>query len=279
MTYTLPIMMRDVSGFDPEKSLEFFAKSDVPYYPQPHSYFAVTAKQALKNVLKNLSLQRDDIITILTTSDDVYVSSCVTLTCFNFCGISRKIHNNTKLVIVIHEHGYIYPDIEGLCTRMKERGVPVLEDCAHIMGAAQSGAPPLCGAHGDYVLFSLPKILPVYFGGLVMTHASLPSFDAGEQAHDIFKNVARPYQKAVQHLCAINQSRLKNSQSIYQLFNQDSDENIRGAIPYFARICIKDYGQSSTSEIEFGATLRDDLLLVPTNPLVSSDVFRFLQRS
>ncbi len=119
-------------------------------------------RRAINLALQTLHLSSEDIVTIFTTSGNLYISSCVTNEIRKFCRWSRKIEKNTKLILVNHEFGYPYERMKEL----REYGLPILEDCAHSFFSIDEGS--LIGNAGDYSVYSLPKIFPMQIGGMLL---------------------------------------------------------------------------------------------------------------
>jgi Predicted pyridoxal phosphate-dependent enzyme apparently involved in regulation of cell wall biogenesis len=124
--------------------------------------YSITAsgRHALDLVLADASLDRNDVVTILTTTGGSYVSGCVTHAIGRLCHWSMRIEATTKLIVVIHEWGIPYPKLDELLTT----GIPIVEDCAYSFASLQNGQP--VGRKGKYAIFSLPKFFPINFGGL-----------------------------------------------------------------------------------------------------------------
>ncbi len=120
--------------------------------------FAHKARCLLSDLLASLDLNRDDVISILTTSNEIYVSTCVSVTAFNHASISRQIAKNTKVAIIIHEYGYLLPNFIEVLKTLKSKNIIIIEDCAHVM--TDTTTQIQIGHLGDYSLYSLPKILP-----------------------------------------------------------------------------------------------------------------------
>src|SRR5262249_26289220 len=127
------------------------------------SYLGPRARWLYNAVLASLDLKRTDEIAILTTTQDVYVSICVSVPAFNYCRIARTVTEATKVVVIIHEFGYAFPDLAARVSEWRARGITIIEDCAHVVGLALDGG--FVGSFGDYALFSLSKILPTPVGG------------------------------------------------------------------------------------------------------------------
>lgn len=120
------------------------------------------ARDAICLALSYYKLQPDDIVTIVTTSDNFYISSCVTNSIEKYCLWSRKITERTKLIFVNHEFGYPYMKLESL----KDYGLPIIEDCAHAF--VSKDAESKIGTVGDFVIYSLPKFFSMQIGGILV---------------------------------------------------------------------------------------------------------------
>lgn len=120
------------------------------------------ARDAIKIALSYYCLSKEDVVTILTTSGNFYISSCVTNAIETVCKWSREIVPETKLLFVNHEFGYPYRNIEEL----KKYDLPIIEDCAYTFLSMTSQDKP--GKTGDFVIYSLPKIFPIEKGGILV---------------------------------------------------------------------------------------------------------------
>lgn len=132
-------------------------------------YIFDKARNALAWALSSYDLQHDDIVTILTTSGNYYVSGCVTETIEKFCKWNREINNRTKVILVNHEFGYPYEQLDSL----KKNGLPIIEDCAHTFVSRDSQN--LIGTVGEYVIYSLPKYFPMQIGAILVKNYSKAS--------------------------------------------------------------------------------------------------------
>ena len=81
--------------------------------------------------------------------------------------IADRVGSRTAAVYVIHYAGFPGPirELRSLC---RDRGLALIEDCAHALLSSADGQP--LGSFGDAALFSLPKSLPTPDGGV----ATLP---------------------------------------------------------------------------------------------------------
>lgn len=123
--------------------------------------YTMSGKEGIALALAALNLKRSDCVTILTTSGNRYISGCVTREIEKFCGWSRNMEAHTKAIFVNHEFGYPHRQLVEL-TRFD---LPIIEDACHSYLADTDKLD--MGFVGDFVIFSLPKIYPIQFGGLL----------------------------------------------------------------------------------------------------------------
>jgi len=126
--------------------------------------YTLSGRSALKLALDSLKLSKSDTITILTTSSNFYISSCVTSQIEDFCLWNRSINDQTKAILVNHEFGFPFEDLRGL----KKYGLPIIEDCAHSF--LSQNEENSVGSVGDFLIFSLPKYFPIQIGGIFCSH-------------------------------------------------------------------------------------------------------------
>ena len=120
-----------------------------------------TGKTALFEALSHYNLESNDVVTILTTTDNFYISSCVTKEIEKFCIWSREIEPNTKVLLVNHEFGYPRKDMKEL----QKLELPIIEDCAYAFFSEENKKG--IGHLGDFTIYSFPKIFPIQLGGLL----------------------------------------------------------------------------------------------------------------
>ncbi|MGE5473052.1 MAG: DegT/DnrJ/EryC1/StrS family aminotransferase [Ignavibacteriales bacterium] len=240
------------------------------------TFFGPSGRWIIENVLSTLNLTRYDEIAIITTSDETYVSICVSIPAFNHARISRVVTGNTKVVILIHEFGYVIPDLIERIRNWKEKGIIIIEDCAHLIGLKINGY--TIGSFGDYAVFSLPKIIPASSGGMLKTakNISLPSLNQDEMDRtNSGKESAKTYLSKIQYF---NNARIEKSEYIKKYFEGTYPifEPSKICIPFFIGILteLKDKIQKGIDWVEWGATLRKDLVYIPVNPLVDLNVYK-----
>ncbi len=83
--------------------------------------------------------------------------------------IENRINERTKVICATHLMGTPC-DIANICVLADHRGIAVIEDCAHALGASVSGQK--VGTFGTAAIFSLEvnKAVPTYGGGMFVTN-------------------------------------------------------------------------------------------------------------
>ena len=229
-----------------------------------------SGKAALRLILEQLNLGIGDEILITNSSGQTYISSCVTCTVFNHCKPSRELSDRCRAIIVIHEYGVPNPKMKTLAIEAREREIPLIEDCAHTWDSKIDGQ--AVGTFGDFAMFSLPKIFPVAGGGILSATeewAERLRLDETVPENPVTRQDCQefgPYLAWFSKRRRILLRALTENLSEYSTFFAD-DPSIT---PIFGGFIVPDAFKMRTAaaSIEFGATLRDELLLVPTNPLV-----------
>jgi dTDP-4-amino-4,6-dideoxygalactose transaminase len=74
---------------------------------------------------------------------------------------------SVRAAVVAHYFGRVQPDVATLAALCRQRGVPVIEDCAMALGARCDRLP--AGRFADVAVFSLTKSDWCYGGGLIAT--------------------------------------------------------------------------------------------------------------
>lgn len=159
-----PFSSSDISTLD--ENLNFEISAGKSYLDESFGNYCLAPKGrlAIEKVLSNYHLEKNDIVTILTTSANFYISSCVTSVVERFCKWSRKIEKNTKLVFVNHEFGYPYKGMKAVA----DLGFPIVEDCAHTFFS--DGSKAEIGKYSDFVIYSFPKALPMQLGAAITSN-------------------------------------------------------------------------------------------------------------
>ncbi|PZF72043.1 aspartate aminotransferase family protein [Taibaiella soli] len=123
--------------------------------------YTSSGKTAIAAVLKQYNLSPNDEVYITTTTENTYISSCVTREIEKFCKWSRTLTNHTKLIFVNHEFGTTHKNVRGLL----DLGLPIIEDRAMSMLSIDKNLQT--GNFGDFTVYSLPKFFPIQAGGII----------------------------------------------------------------------------------------------------------------
>ncbi len=126
--------------------------------------YVINGRNAMAKAFAYYNLKKDDTVTILTSSGNFYISSCVTKEIEKHCKWSREIVESTKIIFVNHEFGVPY---ENLCD-LKKYNVPIIEDCAHSFYSKDKNQS--IGTVGDFIIYSFPKMFPIQIGGLLVSN-------------------------------------------------------------------------------------------------------------
>jgi hypothetical protein len=136
------------------------------HFGVPGGVLTALGRDAISAVLRHLGVTREDEVWIVTTFGVPNVSSHVTSTIFNHCKPSRVLTDRTRAIFAIHEFGVPIANTPELGVLARERGIPLIEDCAHTL---DSRTPEWrVGTIGDYVVLSFSKIFPTMHGGALL---------------------------------------------------------------------------------------------------------------
>ena len=174
--------------------------------------YTKSGKEGIALALEALDLNRDDCITIITTSDNIYISRCVTREIEKVCDWSREIQSNTKALFVNHEFGYPFRDLQYL----KRYNLPIIEDACHSY-LANTDMHDM-GLVGDFIIFSLPKVYAIQIGGILSysTNYNIKScVEFGSGIADYLSSVLSFYQDDLE---LIKLTRLQNYHGLADRF-------------------------------------------------------------
>jgi hypothetical protein len=164
--------------------------------------YTLNGRQALNIALSRYTLNKNDVVTILTTTQNFYISSCVTNEVEKFCTWNRSVTQQTRIILVIHEFGYPFPDLESL----RKYNLPIIEDCAYAFFSESKEYK--MGSVGDYSIYSFPKMLPIQVGGLVVSNG-IPLKDS-ELSFDVIQYMKNVLSHYLRNKEALIDQRLKN---------------------------------------------------------------------
>jgi dTDP-4-amino-4,6-dideoxygalactose transaminase len=170
-----------------------------------------SGREALLMILEGLDLPKDAEVIIQSFTCMVVVNSILWSGCkpvyadidehYNLTAgeVEKKITAKTRVVIVQHTFG-IPGNLDSLQKLCREKGLILIEDCAHALGALSSGKP--VGSRGELSFFSLgrSKVISCVSGGMVVCNNEkyLPGLKKQEKllkstpAGQIFQNLLHP---------------------------------------------------------------------------------------
>lgn len=186
--------------------------SDVVIVNGKHGRVTRRCTTALSIALSQLGLKPTDEVWIETTTNNRYISSCVTGTIEKYCRWSRVRTDKTAAILVNHEFGFVYPNLQNL----KSIGLPIIEDAAYSMYS--EGDEGSVGNYGDFVLYSMAKIFPLQGGGILVTqNGELPCSDLDRDEAAYYYNCYMHYSEQREEII---EGRLKNHAFLKDLFNE-----------------------------------------------------------
>ncbi|MBI2033123.1 MAG: aminotransferase class I/II-fold pyridoxal phosphate-dependent enzyme [Candidatus Levybacteria bacterium] len=165
------------------EKLEMWFRS---YFQKKYAISFASGRASLLSIFKALHISSGDEIllqafTCVALPDAIIAFDATPVYCDitdRFCidpeDVKRKITNKTKAIIVQHTFG-IPAQIDEVVKIAKEKGIYVIEDCAHGIGAAYKGKK--LGTFGDVSFFSFgrDKAFSSVFGGMAVTDNELVS--------------------------------------------------------------------------------------------------------
>jgi len=120
-----------------------------------------SGKSALYHALSHYQLSENDEVYIITTSGNRYISGCVTGEIEKFCKWSRQLSEKTKVVLINHEFGKVYREMDTVL----KLNLPLIEDMAMSLFSTDDNRQT--GNYGDFTIYSLPKFFPMQWGGIL----------------------------------------------------------------------------------------------------------------
>lgn len=156
----------------------------------PHAIATASGRDALGLILDGLGLGAGDelvipaytlgeLVPLMRARDIVPVPADIDVGSLNMtaASVASRVGPRTRGVFVVHLLG-VPCDIRGICRLADAHGLPVIEDCAHALGARVEGA--AVGSFGRAALFSLEatKQVSAFGGGVMATSDPLLAADA-----------------------------------------------------------------------------------------------------
>lgn len=207
--------------------------------------FTTNGRHAIEEALKNYNLSSSDIITILTTSQNFYISSCVTKTIEKFCKWNREITSATKVILVNHEFGYPYQNME----KVVQLGIPIIEDCCTTFFSQNNQQ--MIGHYGDFSVYSFPKMFPIQVGGILVSNKS--NLNASELIESNLKK----------YLLKVTSHHLKNKEELLK----KRHENYNYAISKFRILGFEPYFQTYEFTVPYALVLKNNQIINDLNIL------------
>jgi len=232
-----------------------------------YEYFK-SGRDAIRVIIEHEQLNRADEVFITTTTDSSYVTSCVSATIFNYCKISRVITEKTKAIFVIHTFCFPHPDLLELRKIADDRNIPLIEDCISAFDSYNNNN-ILLGSVGDYAVYSLPKIIPIEYGGILTSKANeIKGLNDKYLLNKI--KVWVPFlneiKKRRRHIYFYLKERICN-----QIYNEDLNVN-----PYMYGFCLTNHLEflSKIADIvEVGITHVEREVHIPLSPFAAIDEY------
>lgn len=242
--------------------------------------FTQNGKEAIRQVIEKLNLQRDDEVYITTTTESSYVVTCVSATIFNYTKLSRVLTDKTKLIYLIHTYGFANKKLLELRDEANKRGIPLFEDCAFSFHS-QAMDNTMLGSIGDFTLYSLPKIFPIEYGG-ILSYNNKYKFDY--TCDDYLK---KELFKWIPKLRSMKQKKQSNYKYLYKNIDKESIYcDINNTDPFMYGFIDENYDKidsnydniyrTFSNEMEFGRTHVKNEVHIPTNPFIDNEQYNLL---
>lgn len=175
-------------------------------------FYTYNGRSAISLALEYLNPSADEVVTILTTSGNFYISSCVTNEIEKFCRWSREIVPETRIILVNHEFGYPFTEWSPLM----DTGLPIIEDCAGSFFSTDRDH--TIGRIGDFVIYSFPKMFPMQIGGLLVSSKELKGIGNNKMSGPLLRHIKNALSHYIPDRDIIIGQRLKNYQYLKEKF-------------------------------------------------------------
>ncbi|MBL0310987.1 MAG: DegT/DnrJ/EryC1/StrS family aminotransferase [Bacteroidetes bacterium] len=169
MIRLLPLDQLSENQQSPEEALAQFdaiGSSDLKEITGNEYELFQSGTAAIRAIVEYLYLTWEDEVFITTTTGSSYVSTCVSATVFNYCKLSRVLTDKTKAIFVIHTYGFPHPELMSLRKTANDLNIPLIEDCISSFDSYSASGVRL-GSIGDFAVYSLTKIFPFKYGGVL----------------------------------------------------------------------------------------------------------------
>jgi len=180
-------------------------------FPERKIIVTENGREAIGKALRLLNLNKDDVVTIFTTTNSFYISGCVTKEIEKYCKWSREIEKNTKVLLVNHEFGFCSQEMEYY----KSLGFPIIEDFAHsfVSNSIKNDA----GKYGNFLIFSLSKFFPIQVGGVLIYNNEYKTISENNIYDTYIQNIVSKY---IDEINEIKIKRIENYNYYVELFSK-----------------------------------------------------------
>ncbi|MEX1014724.1 MAG: hypothetical protein WDZ80_06200 [Candidatus Paceibacterota bacterium] len=155
-------------------------------YPDKFIKLTSSGRKALELALNSISETGNKDVLIQTTSDNFYISSCVTKTIEKKNRWHRSNEKKNDVILINHEFGYA----DNRILSYKE-SKNLIEDCAFAF-ASKFETKKKCGTIGQYSIFSLSKFFPIQVGGILLSDKPI-KYEEDKKIEEYISNVVGYY--------------------------------------------------------------------------------------
>ncbi len=188
--------------------------------------------------------------------------------------------------MVIHEFGYPYKDLIKLKDECRQSKIPIIENCAWTYGTKIDDKHEV-GTIGDFAIYSLPKILPLQYGG-ILKGISISDKEIMEKYHvlDSPKNelIISQLVKYMPKINYYNRKRRNNWFYLSKFFSKKGFETLgdlqEGVYPAAIIVKAKDYQKLYERYLDFGVeTARyyhEESIILPIHQNITKNQLDYL---
>lgn len=161
-------------------------------YPGKYITLTSNGRKALELALEqNPQKSNNQNIFIQTTSDNLYISSCVTKVIEKKNSWHRRKDGDCDSILINHEFGYT----DGRAQRISKNFW--IEDCAFSFNSKYDNG-ERCGSYGSCSVFSFSKFFPIQFGGFLTSNHPVKYLE-DRQIIKYVSNVVGFYLNEIEH--------------------------------------------------------------------------------
>lgn len=211
-------------------------------------HYTYNGRVAIQLALEKYHLAKNDLVTILTTSQNFYISSCVTKEIESVCQWNREIVPETKLIFINHEFGYPHLEMEKIVAT----GLPIIEDCCTTFFSQDESRK--VGHYGDFSVYSFPKFFPIQIGGLIVNNTNKTL----SESHRLHQNEKEYLQNVLSHYLQ-KEAEILNSRR----------ENWEYAVSLFSKLGLTTRFEQQSSSVPSALVLKNNGSIKDLNALKS----------